>query len=357
MRRWPSMPFDDVEMIQRTPMDRGGPDDLVPPESASQAPGPDIDRAGLDVIGDVHGYASRLVRLLEQLGYRDEHGSWRHPTRRAVFVGDLIDRGPQQLQTLRIVRPMVDAGAAEVVMGNHEFNAIAYATVNPATLDYCRTHDEKHEGQHRAFLAEVGFDTPLHREIVAWFRRIPLWLERNGLRVVHACWSERHLDVLRRELGGSLLDDQAIIEGTRRGSPLYDAIEVVLKGPEIGLGGAWYPDKEGNRRWKARLRWWDPQATSLPAAMMIPADTTFYDATDVALPRPPTGDVPPSDLIDRDASRPVLFGHYWWRRNSAEPVRRNATCIDYSVAAGGVLAAYRWNSGDTHLNADRLVEV
>jgi hypothetical protein len=51
-----------------------------------------------------------------------------HPDRQAIFVGDLIDRGPRQVESVEIVRSMVDAGAAQIAMGNHEFNAIAYAT-------------------------------------------------------------------------------------------------------------------------------------------------------------------------------------------------------------------------------------
>ena len=85
----------------------------------------------IDIIGDVHGQAEKLEALLGRLGYRRTGGAWRHPGRTAVFVGDLIDRGPGQLETLRIVRDMVEAGQARVTLGNHEFNAIAWATRDP----------------------------------------------------------------------------------------------------------------------------------------------------------------------------------------------------------------------------------
>ena len=87
--------------------------------------------AGFDIIGDVHGHADRLRSLLSLMGYKENRGAWTHPDRTAVFVGDLIDRGPGQLETLRIVRAMVEAGSAQIVLGNHEFNAVAYATVDP----------------------------------------------------------------------------------------------------------------------------------------------------------------------------------------------------------------------------------
>jgi hypothetical protein len=65
----------------------------------------------IDIIGDVHGQFDKLVALLTNLGYRDSGGAWRHSSRSAIFVGDLIDRGPKQLATVDLVRRMVEAGA------------------------------------------------------------------------------------------------------------------------------------------------------------------------------------------------------------------------------------------------------
>ena len=75
-----------------------------------------------DLIGDVHGCGEELQELLSQLGYvPDETGVFAHPQgRKAVFVGDLIDRGPRVAQTLDIAMGMVEAGTALCVPGNHE---------------------------------------------------------------------------------------------------------------------------------------------------------------------------------------------------------------------------------------------
>jgi protein phosphatase len=79
-----------------------------------------------DVIGDVHGCRAELEQLLTELGYqleRDDAGrpaGATHPDRRAVFVGDLVDRGPDTPGVLRLVMGMVAAGTALCVSGNHE---------------------------------------------------------------------------------------------------------------------------------------------------------------------------------------------------------------------------------------------
>jgi protein phosphatase len=80
-----------------------------------------------DIIGDVHGCRDELALLLAELGYdleRDEAGrpaGARHPAgRRAIFLGDLVDRGPDTPGVLRLVMGMVAAGTALCVLGNHE---------------------------------------------------------------------------------------------------------------------------------------------------------------------------------------------------------------------------------------------
>ncbi len=76
-----------------------------------------------DLIGDVHGCFDELVELLGELGYEldAESGSARHPDgRMAVFLGDLVDRGPNTPGVLRLVMAMVAKGSAIAVPGNHE---------------------------------------------------------------------------------------------------------------------------------------------------------------------------------------------------------------------------------------------
>ena len=70
-----------------------------------------------DVVGDVHGCLEALQRLTAIMGY-DRH--FRHPRRKLVFVGDLINRGPDSVGVLRAVMELVQTGAGYAVLGNHD---------------------------------------------------------------------------------------------------------------------------------------------------------------------------------------------------------------------------------------------
>ncbi|MGD1053799.1 MAG: AAA family ATPase, partial [Candidatus Dormibacteria bacterium] len=74
-----------------------------------------------DLIGDVHGCHEELTALLGRLGYQAAGDGFAHPEgRRAVFLGDLVDRGPATPAVLRTAMAMVDAGSALCVPGNHD---------------------------------------------------------------------------------------------------------------------------------------------------------------------------------------------------------------------------------------------
>src|SRR5437764_10443174 len=106
---------------------------------------------GYDIVGDIHGYANALKQLLTHLGYAEGDGCYRHPDRKLIFVGDFIDKGPAIRETLQIVRAMVERGAALAVIGNHEYNAIAYHTPD-GSGGYFREHNLKNLKQHEATL-------------------------------------------------------------------------------------------------------------------------------------------------------------------------------------------------------------
>lgn len=105
--------MDALETIERTP--------LWPDKRHEKGP--------FDIVGDIHGCASELEALLEKLGYEinaiGEPGARSYTVtppdeRRAIFVGDLVDRGPRSPDVLRLVKGMVESGTAFCVIGNHE---------------------------------------------------------------------------------------------------------------------------------------------------------------------------------------------------------------------------------------------
>ncbi len=120
------------------------------------------DEGPFDIIGDVHGCASELVRLLRRLGYRraSPRAPFRHPERRrAVFVGDLVDRGPRVVQAVRIVMRMSAAGTALCVPGNHDISFldclnVVMDRVSPGTLKTIRQIEALPAADRRRFLAQ-----------------------------------------------------------------------------------------------------------------------------------------------------------------------------------------------------------
>jgi hypothetical protein len=292
---------------------------------------------GYDIIGDIHGHHESLKTLLKKLGYWEAGGAYRHESRQAIFLGDFIDRGPGQREVIDIVRAMVEAGTARAVMGNHEWNAIAYATEHPDDGEYCRPHSEKNNTQHTKFLEAYPFGSPEHIDVLDWFRTLPLWIEDDGLRVVHACWDHALIKKLK-----ALLDEdhcvtgELVHAGSKRDTWEFEAVETLLKGKEIPLpeGHSFY-DKEGTERHHMRVRWWDQAATTYRTAYMGPETARTHIPGDTI-----SGD----HLVDyaHDAP-PVFLGHYWLD-GDPEPLAPNIACLDYSVAkAGGKLVAYCWD--------------
>lgn len=295
-----------------------------------------------DVIGDIHGQADALYRLLEQMGYTQRRGTWRHNERTAIFVGDYIDVGPEQLKAVTTVRRMVEEGAAQALMGNHEFNAICWFTQDPENLDdYLRSRynvewGAKNRRQHKAFLAEFEANEALHRSTLDWFHTLPLWFETPGLRVVHACWDERAIALLKKRLGShGILPPDLTAEASRLGSPLNCAVDRVLKGQEIALpDGVYFEDAYGIRRDHVRRRWWDDNATTYRRAALLPEMQARL------LPDDPL----PSDLLfSVDYSRITLFGHYCLLEDSPF-LSGSFACVDTCAARGNRLTAYRWDS-------------
>jgi hypothetical protein len=298
-----------------------------------------------DVIGDIHGQFDKLVALLTHLGYSESAGTWRHASRSVIFVGDLIDRGPKQLATIDLVRGMVDAGTAQCIMGNHEFNAIAWATPDPEQPGkFLRDHHKPgNREQHQAFLEEVE-GTPQQKEITDWFKTLPLWLDLGGIRVVHACWHQESMDQMQPLMSpNQTLTDELILLGSRKGHWAYKAIETICKGPEVELpAGISFKDKEGKVRTEVRVRWWQEDLSTYREAAIGPSGDMEM-IPDVPMPAEWAG--------HPYSGPPVLFGHYWFT-GTPTVISPKFACLDYSAARDGPLVAYRWDGEEELKNAN-----
>ena len=303
---------------------------------------------GFDLIGDIHGEAPSLCALLEKLGYSETSLGYQHPDhRKVIFVGDLVDRGLWQKDVINIVRSMVEGGNAQCVMGNHEFNAIAYGTlgINGKPL---REHSHKNVKQHEAFIEAYEDAHDEYLETLDWLKTLPLWIDLPNIRVIHACWDQNEVDFLLDRYGDACLTDELLQLASTVGTKEYRAIETLLKGKETALPeGASYHDKEGMHRTVMRTRWWGDIGTYREC----------YMGPEEARGNIPDVSMPTNALVQYAADAPPVFiGHYWL---GGEPslLAHNICCLDYSVAKpGGSLVAYRFE-GEKSIRSENFVSV
>jgi hypothetical protein len=232
-------------------------------------------------------------------------------------------------ETLEIVSAMIRAGSAQIVMGNHEFNALGFHTPD-GKGGHLRPHTEKNCSQHSATLAYFENNPKAAERALTWFYEFPLWLDLGFARIVHACWSASAIQLLQRPF----LNHDRLLPGSTKGTPEYDGIDTLLKGVEAQLpAGSTFTDKDGNVRDKIRVHWWlrpDPQKTI--------AKTVF--PPDQGLPNIPFATVTDWEPYGPNQP-PVIFGHYWLPKDwPLTPLAPNVICVDFSAGKGGPLVAY-----------------
>ncbi len=156
-----------------------------------------LPEGSIDIIGDVHGEAAALRRLLDRLGCDPERGIAQRPI---AFVGDLVDRGPDSPAVVEMVMKLVDAGIAQCVLGNHELNILlGLEKEGNGWLRADETDDYQMEidGQVICRRFESLSASPAQAErFRSFFATLPLVLERRDLRVVHACWNPASVERL-----------------------------------------------------------------------------------------------------------------------------------------------------------------
>lgn len=302
----------------------------------------------IDFIGDIHGHADKLQELLLKLGYQKSQDTYSHPERKVLFVGDYIDRGPKIRETLQIVKSMVDSGNAIALMGNHEYNALCFH-YQKAEGGHLRKHLIKNIIQHYETLKQFQNKQNEYEEYIEWFKTLPLYYETDKFKAVHACWDNGNIEYLRRTLVNDRFTDELIHQSVKKKTRLNEAIEETLKGKEMKIpDGLYFTDKDGTKRTEIRVKWWeDPTTMTYKSISVEPIEN---------LPERPIelSELKSLDFY-KDKDKPVFFGHYWLKGN---PIlyRDNICCLDYSVAKGGKLVAYRQN-GKINLENENLIYV
>lgn len=174
----------------------------------------------LDIVGDVHGQFEALQNLIHYLGYTPEG---RHPQgRKLVFVGDLVDRGPDSPAVVSWFAQAHSAGNALMVLGNHEINLIAHEPKDGSgwffnnraerdSANYAPWQRQPENGK-AALLRLLGDQ--------------PLILQRNDLRIVHAAWlpqaAERLKEADNQDIGTLMQDWDDEMHCCIRHAPWFD---------------------------------------------------------------------------------------------------------------------------------------
>ena len=292
----------------------------------------------LDIVGDIHGEIEALNHLLDVLGY-DEQGH--HPEqRKLIFVGDLCDRGADSFAVIQRVKALVEQGKAQCVLGNHELNLLIDAKREGNGWFF----GSPHEDDHKSFTSrQINHQERLN--ILNFLATLPIALESEKLRVVHACWDQNSIDILKsmQGLGTRQAYDQfvqmtenhvretGIAEQAKRESAQYRS---QMKNPQADIPFLPYLAQQDLVE-----QMHNPMKVLTSGAEFL-VDQPFYVGGKWR-------------MIDRSAwwehyqdDIPVIIGHYWRNFKSTDEKtgffkyidavqwfgqKRNVFCVDYSV--------------------------
>lgn len=301
--------------------------------------------SGYDIIGDTHGYAAQHEELLAVLGYKDGV----HPKRRKIiYLGDSINRGPEQIKNLKIHRDMINAGTARMIMGNHEFKAIMFWRQNK-NGEYLRSHTDENVFDQRAFLEAFPFGSYEYREAIRFFETLPLYIRTKGFDVVHAYWDPRALSACRPFANASGVLGDASYEASEQDNHkrLKNAISLLTKGPVYSLPeGMSILNSKQEIKEKARIFWWRNGGAEDIASLADHGD----QFAELLKPEDKETFLSLKSQFKRSSRKPLFIGHY--NMLSQPDIEHPAVaCLNYKDR----IVAYRWNHGDKGLDPAKLV--
>ncbi len=301
-----------------------------------------------DIIGDVHGKGDALKALLHKMGYSKKSGFYSHPDRKAVFTGDFVNRGPKVRQVLRIVRRMTENSSALAVMGNHEYNLICYHTKS-AGRGYLRRHNSAARSLFRPTHLAFSNHQAEWQENLEWMKKLPLFLEFEHFRVVHACWNKRIIKFVKNNMPGNRMTGPFLHNSVRNGTIENEVVMMLLSGVEIPTGNyTTVINQLGKPAESIRIKWWmEPRKHRLGDVALgeykIHPDRPIIKKEQLAF------------LPYDEKRRPLFIGHYCLRGTPGIQTP-NICCVDYCCYRNGNLVAYRFD-GETRLDPSKLVMV
>jgi bis(5'-nucleosyl)-tetraphosphatase (symmetrical) len=260
--------------------------------------------AGMNyLIGDLQGCCDALDRLLERLSFS--------PSRdHAFFLGDLVNRGPASLKTLRLLHGL--GGAATCLLGNHDLHLLAVA------------HGVRPAGKHDT-LGEL-MQAPDHDALIGWLRQQRMAVYAQGWLMVHAGVVPQWDLATTLQLAGE-------VEQRLQGPELVDFLNVMY-GNEPSR---WEPGLQGDERLRFAVN-------VLTRIRFCDADGTLDLKTKEGASAAPKGLYPWFDAPGRQtAGVPTAFGHWSTLGLMNRP---DLLALDTGCVWGGQLTAVRVDAGE-----------
>jgi bis(5'-nucleosyl)-tetraphosphatase (symmetrical) len=255
-------------------------------------------------IGDVQGCHQQILALVQKV-----HSA--EPDARLIFVGDLVNRGPGSLESLRFIRGL--GKQAQVLLGNHDLHLLAVANGI--------------RKEHRSDTLRPILDAPDRDDLLDWVRQQPLALFEAGHLLVHA-------GVLPQWTAQQALELAGEVSGVLRGENWLDFLHHMYGNtPE-----AWRDDLQGNDRWRCIVN-------ALTRMRFCSVDGKMEFSSTESAGGAPYGYLPWFDVPERkSADTTIVFGHW---STLGLTLRDNLIGLDTGCVWGGKLTAVRLH--DRHL--------
>lgn len=296
----------------------------------------------LDIVGDIHGEYEALLELIKNMGY-DKDGN--HPdNRKLIFIGDLCDRGPDSPSVILLVKKLIKNGNAQAILGNHELNLLQLKAKDGAGWFF-----KERQYKDKSYAPFNIMDDEGKNEIYDFLKSLPLALENEDLRIVHATWDSEKINEVKTIPLGDVIEHYNKLEQS-----INDNIE------KSGLLKAYHDEQ---KKWEHELE--DPHS-KVP---FLEATSQYNVAHQMNNPmRVMTSGVEKKcntpffasgkwRFVERfswwdeyDEETPVIVGHFWRKFNPSEKdkvndenifknieinawhgKRNNVFCVDYSV--------------------------